>query len=186
MKRKLIYILRMSQNVENPVDRSNLFKYLMDAIRVGHIKVVQDCISAGKINLQAVDEYDYSPLILVCLAIWSRRYGILDSMRSLEGRFLVQEESQSETESNVQHKDLIMSRPVFVGNTRLWNCYLNLVRNASGTRSKGKGRLLAFLTLSNILVTYSSGHMVTDILGSFVLGSIQRSKRPYQKPTLEI
>ena len=49
---------------ENPLDTSVEFRRLCEACRRGDLKGCQEQISKG-VNLNARDEYDYSPLILV-------------------------------------------------------------------------------------------------------------------------
>lgn len=49
---------------ENPLDTSIEFRKFCEACRRGDLKVCQEAISTG-ININARDEYDYTPLILV-------------------------------------------------------------------------------------------------------------------------
>lgn len=49
---------------ENPLDTSTEFRKFCEACRRGDLKVCQEQISSG-ININARDEYDYTPLILV-------------------------------------------------------------------------------------------------------------------------
>lgn len=49
---------------ENPLDTSIEFRKFCEACRRGDLKVCQEQISTG-ININARDEYDYTPLILV-------------------------------------------------------------------------------------------------------------------------
>lgn len=51
---------------ENPLDTSPEFRKFCEACRRGDLKVCQEQISTG-ININARDEYDYTPLILVSL-----------------------------------------------------------------------------------------------------------------------
>ena len=51
---------------ENPLDSSEAFNELLEACRKGDLKRTQELISAG-VNLNAVDRFDYTPLILVSL-----------------------------------------------------------------------------------------------------------------------
>lgn len=54
---------------ENPLDFSEGFRQLCEACRKGDLKVCQEKISEG-VNINARDNYDYTPLILVgCAAI---------------------------------------------------------------------------------------------------------------------
>lgn len=50
---------------ENPLDTSAEFRTLCEACRRGDLKGIQEQIGRG-ININARDEYDYTPLILVC------------------------------------------------------------------------------------------------------------------------
>lgn len=50
---------------ENPLDTSADFRRFCEACRRGDLKVCQEQISTG-ININARDEFDYTPLILVC------------------------------------------------------------------------------------------------------------------------
>lgn len=50
---------------ENPLDLSEDFRLFCEACRRGDLKVCQEMISAGGININARDKYDYTPLILV-------------------------------------------------------------------------------------------------------------------------
>lgn len=49
---------------ENPLDLSESFQELCEACRIGDLKVCQEKISEG-VNINARDQYDYTPLILV-------------------------------------------------------------------------------------------------------------------------
>ena len=49
---------------DNPLDFSEDFQKLCDACRQGDLKVCQQMIQAGA-NINAKDQYDYTPLILV-------------------------------------------------------------------------------------------------------------------------
>lgn len=51
---------------ENPLDTSIEFRKFCEACRRGDLKVCQEQISTG-ININARDEYDYTPLILVSM-----------------------------------------------------------------------------------------------------------------------
>ena len=52
---------------ENPLDLSGDFRKFCEACRRGDLRVCQEQISKG-VNINARDEYDYTPLILVsCL-----------------------------------------------------------------------------------------------------------------------
>ena len=51
---------------ENPLDLSESFRTLCEACRRGDLKVCQEKISEG-VNINAKDQYDYSPLILASL-----------------------------------------------------------------------------------------------------------------------
>jgi ankyrin repeat and BTB/POZ domain-containing protein 1 len=48
----------------NPLDTSGTFRELCEASRRGDVKVCQELITLGA-NINAVDEFDYSPLVLV-------------------------------------------------------------------------------------------------------------------------
>lgn len=50
---------------DNPLDDSELFQQLCIAIRRGDLKGCQEAINAGA-NINGRDEFDYTPLILVC------------------------------------------------------------------------------------------------------------------------
>lgn len=49
---------------ENPLDTSDEFRRFCEASRRGDLKVCQEQIGKG-VNINARDEYDYTPLILV-------------------------------------------------------------------------------------------------------------------------
>lgn len=49
---------------ENPLDTSTDFRRFCEACRRGDLKVCQEQISKG-VNINARDEFDYTPLILV-------------------------------------------------------------------------------------------------------------------------
>jgi ankyrin repeat and BTB/POZ domain-containing protein 1 len=49
---------------DNPLDVSELFRRLCAAVRRGDIKECQEAITEGA-NINARDEFDYTPLILV-------------------------------------------------------------------------------------------------------------------------
>lgn len=49
---------------DNPLDLSESFRVLCDACRTGDLKVCQEKISEG-VNINARDQFDYTPLILV-------------------------------------------------------------------------------------------------------------------------
>lgn len=49
---------------ENPLDLSQEFTEFLEACRKGNLRRVQEMISAG-ININAKDEFDYTPLVLV-------------------------------------------------------------------------------------------------------------------------
>jgi ankyrin repeat and BTB/POZ domain-containing protein 1 len=52
---------------DNPLDQSQSFRRLCDACRRGDLKVCQETITEGA-NVNASDEFDYTPLILVSCA----------------------------------------------------------------------------------------------------------------------
>ncbi len=60
---------------DNPLDTSTDFRRFCEASRRGDLKVCQEQITKG-VNINARDEFDYTPLILVCChhlhAIWVR------------------------------------------------------------------------------------------------------------------
>jgi len=49
---------------EHPFDTSSDFKEFMQACRLGDLKRCQELISAG-VHINAKDEFDYTPLIIV-------------------------------------------------------------------------------------------------------------------------
>lgn len=49
---------------ENPLDLSKEFSEFLEACRKGNLRRAQEMISAG-ININAKDEFDYTPLVLV-------------------------------------------------------------------------------------------------------------------------
>lgn len=51
---------------DNPLDLSENFRRLCEAARKGDLKVCQEMIQEG-VNINAKDQYDYTPLILVRL-----------------------------------------------------------------------------------------------------------------------
>lgn len=51
---------------ENPLDTSSDFRRFCEACRRGDLRICQEQISKG-INVNARDEFDYTPLILVSL-----------------------------------------------------------------------------------------------------------------------
>jgi ankyrin repeat protein len=53
---------------DNPLDFSVNFQKLCDACRRGDLKICQEMIQEGT-NINAKDQYDYTPLILVCLVL---------------------------------------------------------------------------------------------------------------------
>lgn len=50
---------------ENPLDTSREFGEFLEACRKGNLRKCQEMISGG-ININAKDEFDYTPLVLVC------------------------------------------------------------------------------------------------------------------------
>lgn len=50
---------------DNPLDFSEDFRLLCDACRRGDLKLCQEQLSKG-VNINARDQFDYTPLILVC------------------------------------------------------------------------------------------------------------------------
>ena len=50
---------------ENPLDTSPDFRRFCEACRRGDLRVCQELIGKGNINLNGRDEFDYTPLILV-------------------------------------------------------------------------------------------------------------------------
>ena len=66
------------------------FNELMSAVRKGDITSVQSCLTLASIDVNAVDEFDYSPLILVSysflllalegMAFWRQTNNILGSI----------------------------------------------------------------------------------------------------------
>ncbi|KAL8664795.1 MAG: hypothetical protein Q9202_002798 [Teloschistes flavicans] len=63
-EKKLIEDGRLKE--DNPLDLSEGFKKLCEACRRGDLKLCQEIITAG-VNINARDEFDYSPLILASL-----------------------------------------------------------------------------------------------------------------------
>ena len=63
-EQKLIQTGRLKE--DNPLDVSDGFNKLCEACRRGDLKVCQEMITAGA-NLNARDQFDYTPLILVCI-----------------------------------------------------------------------------------------------------------------------
>jgi ankyrin repeat and BTB/POZ domain-containing protein 1 len=59
---------------ENPLDTSTDFRIFCEACRRGDLRVCQESISKG-ININARDQFDYTPLILVSLVVHSFAYG---------------------------------------------------------------------------------------------------------------
>ena len=55
---------------ENPLDTSLEFRQFCQACRRGDLKACQEHISQGT-NINARDEYDYTPLVLVCVVLWN-------------------------------------------------------------------------------------------------------------------
>lgn len=51
---------------DNPLDVSDNFRRLCEAARRGDMKICQEMIQEG-VNINAKDQYDYTPLILVSL-----------------------------------------------------------------------------------------------------------------------
>ena len=51
---------------DNPLDLSESFRILCEACRRGDLKVCQEQIQEG-VNINAKDQYDYTPLILASL-----------------------------------------------------------------------------------------------------------------------
>lgn len=51
---------------ENPLDTSPLFHTFCESCRRGDLKATQEMLSAGKVDVNGRDEFDYTPLILVC------------------------------------------------------------------------------------------------------------------------
>ena len=49
---------------DNPLDRSEVFAKLCNACRIGDLKACQESILLG-VNINARDDFDYTPLILV-------------------------------------------------------------------------------------------------------------------------
>lgn len=52
---------------DNPLDVSEPFRRLCEAARRGDMKTCQEMIQEG-VNINAKDQYDYTPLILVCIS----------------------------------------------------------------------------------------------------------------------
>ncbi|KAK5636252.1 hypothetical protein RRF57_011964 [Xylaria bambusicola] len=62
---RVLRVPRVSR-ADNPLDLSEAFNELLEACRKGDLKRTQELISAG-VNLNAVDKFDYTPLILASL-----------------------------------------------------------------------------------------------------------------------
>lgn len=65
-KNKLIESGRLKDS--NPLDVSESFDKLCEACRRGDIKICQEAITEG-VNINACDQFDYSPLILVFFSL---------------------------------------------------------------------------------------------------------------------
>lgn len=52
---------------DNPLDLSDEFRVFCEACRRGDLKVCQEMISTGGVNINSRDKFDYTPLILVSL-----------------------------------------------------------------------------------------------------------------------
>lgn len=53
---------------DNPLDVTDNFRKLCEACRRGDLKVCQEMITGG-VNINARDQFDYTPLILVSLSV---------------------------------------------------------------------------------------------------------------------
>lgn len=88
---------------DNPLDVSEGFRRLCEAARRGDMKVCQEMIQEG-VNINAKDQYDYTPLILVShcsLVKWST-----STISIME-----------------DYPNDLSDRPVFADTMRLWNCF---------------------------------------------------------------
>lgn len=63
-EKQLIQIGKLKD--DNPLDCSKPFRQLCTATRRGDLKGCQEAINAGA-NINGRDEFDYTPLILVCV-----------------------------------------------------------------------------------------------------------------------
>lgn len=52
---------------DNPLDRSEAFKAFCMACRRGDLRMCREMIAEGSVNINARDDFDYTPLILVSL-----------------------------------------------------------------------------------------------------------------------
>ena len=59
---------------ENPLDTSTDFRHFCEACRRGDLKACQELISKG-VNINARDEFDYTPLICVSGDVFHDYYG---------------------------------------------------------------------------------------------------------------
>ena len=57
---------------DNPLDRSSVFEAFCMVCRGGDMKTCQEMIGTGRVNINARDEFDYTPLILVSFFFCSR------------------------------------------------------------------------------------------------------------------
>src|SRR2546423_12704091 len=98
---------------DNPLDLSENFRKLCEACRRGDLKVCQEMITEGT-NINARDQFDYTPLILVS-SLWEAKPDKSRRARSLT---------------------LVTLRLVFVGTTKLCSCCLNPGHSVNEIHSK--------------------------------------------------
>ena len=83
-EKKLIETGKLKE--DNPLDLSEPFKRLCDAVRRGDLKVCQEAINDGA-NINGRDQFDYTPLILVRLSSLLLSPELTTLQGSLCGRF---------------------------------------------------------------------------------------------------
>lgn len=59
---------------ESPLDTSPAFQELCTACRIGDVRRYQQAVTTPGININARDPFDYTPLILVSLTVYSYLY----------------------------------------------------------------------------------------------------------------
>jgi ankyrin repeat and BTB/POZ domain-containing protein 1 len=93
---------------DNPLDLSESFRIFCEACRRGDLKVCQEQIQEG-VNINAKDQYDYTPLILV-----------------------------STIHEVAIHSLTVNSRLVYAATMRQSNCFSSLAHYVSGTLFRAK------------------------------------------------
>ena len=71
---------------DNPLDRSQTFEDFCMACRAGDLKVCQEMIRAG-VNINARDDFDYTPLILVSFFVYEASCFEHESFMSFQVEF---------------------------------------------------------------------------------------------------